>query len=101
MSTDSRDPNDPENNPLPHENPGTRLVDLPIEDELKQSYLTYAMSVIVSRALAGRPRWSEAFAAPDSCRDERLEFGSCFKRELSVPRFRVTPAVTIIRMAKA
>lgn len=32
-------------------NPGTRLVDLPIEDELKQSYLTYAMSVIVSRAL--------------------------------------------------
>lgn len=51
MSTDSRDPNDPENNPLPHENPGTRLVDLPIEDELKQSYLTYAMSVIVSRAL--------------------------------------------------
>ncbi|HEY5313998.1 MAG TPA: DNA gyrase subunit A [Pirellulales bacterium] len=27
------------------------LVDLPIEDELKNSYLTYAMSVIVSRAL--------------------------------------------------
>jgi DNA gyrase subunit A len=30
---------------------GGRLIDLPIEDELKQSYLTYAMSVIVSRAL--------------------------------------------------
>ncbi len=30
---------------------GERLVDLPIEDELKGSYLTYAMSVIVSRAL--------------------------------------------------
>jgi DNA gyrase subunit A len=30
---------------------GTTLVDLPIEDELKESYLTYAMSVIVSRAL--------------------------------------------------
>ena len=30
---------------------GTRLVMLPIEDELRQSYLTYAMSVIVSRAL--------------------------------------------------
>ncbi len=29
----------------------TRLVMLPIEDELRQSYLTYAMSVIVSRAL--------------------------------------------------
>ena len=28
-----------------------RLLDLPIEDELKESYLTYAMSVIVSRAL--------------------------------------------------
>ncbi|MCE5268461.1 MAG: DNA gyrase subunit A [Planctomycetaceae bacterium] len=28
-----------------------RLLDMPIEDELKGSYLTYAMSVIVSRAL--------------------------------------------------
>ncbi len=28
-----------------------RLIDLPIEQELKESYLTYAMSVIVSRAL--------------------------------------------------
>ena len=26
-----------------------RLIDMPIEDELKESYLTYAMSVIVSR----------------------------------------------------
>jgi DNA gyrase subunit A len=30
---------------------GGRLLELPIEDELKSSYLTYAMSVIVSRAL--------------------------------------------------
>ena len=30
---------------------GGRLIDLPIEDELRGSYLTYAMSVIVSRAL--------------------------------------------------
>ncbi len=30
---------------------GGRILDLPIEEELKQSYLTYAMSVIVSRAL--------------------------------------------------
>ena len=29
----------------------TKFLDFPIEDELKQSYLTYAMSVIVSRAL--------------------------------------------------
>lgn len=32
-------------------NPGTSIVQLPIEDELKSSYLTYAMSVIISRAL--------------------------------------------------
>jgi len=55
-------PNDSANNPNgnPGENPGeggpmdvfaARLIDLPIEDELKDSYLTYAMSVIVSRAL--------------------------------------------------
>lgn len=35
----------------PPGNPGSRLVDQPIEDELRESYLTYAMSVIVSRAL--------------------------------------------------
>ena len=29
----------------------TRMIQLPIEDELRESYLTYAMSVIVSRAL--------------------------------------------------
>ena len=33
------------------DNAGGRLVELPIEQELKDSYLTYAMSVIVSRAL--------------------------------------------------
>ena len=31
--------------------PGERIVSQDIEDELKESYLTYAMSVIVSRAL--------------------------------------------------
>ncbi len=31
--------------------PSGRLIELPIEEELKGSYLTYAMSVIVSRAL--------------------------------------------------
>ncbi len=30
---------------------GTSLVEMPIEEELKSSYLTYAMSVIISRAL--------------------------------------------------
>ena len=37
--------------PVPGEPRGDRLVDQPIEDELRESYLTYAMSVIVSRAL--------------------------------------------------
>ncbi len=51
MSTDS-------NSPLPPDGAGgngapvaARLLELPIENELKESYLTYAMSVIVSRAL--------------------------------------------------
>lgn len=35
----------------PGEYAGTNLVDQPIENELRESYLTYAMSVIVSRAL--------------------------------------------------
>ncbi|MEP3831522.1 DNA gyrase/topoisomerase IV subunit A, partial [Rhodopirellula bahusiensis] len=44
--------NGSEGNPDPHGGHGAlRMVDLPIEDELRESYLTYAMSVIVSRAL--------------------------------------------------
>ncbi|MDR1053620.1 MAG: DNA gyrase subunit A [Planctomycetaceae bacterium] len=35
----------------PPDNEGTKLVQLAIEDEIKNSYLTYAMSVIVSRAI--------------------------------------------------
>jgi DNA gyrase subunit A len=61
VSTDSNLP--PElpgaDGPLPPEIPSAggeilpvgRLIDMPIEEELKGSYLTYAMSVIVSRAL--------------------------------------------------
>ncbi len=47
--TDSTDSGDLQG--LDPEFPSGRLIDLPIEDELKDSYLTYAMSVIVSRAL--------------------------------------------------
>ena len=56
MSTDGNEPRDPEGD-SPETTGGDsgsengRLIDLPIEDELKESYLTYAMSVIVSRAL--------------------------------------------------
>jgi DNA gyrase subunit A len=49
VSTDSTDPTPPED---PQSQAiAARLIDLPIEDELRDSYLTYAMSVIVSRAL--------------------------------------------------
>ncbi len=58
MATDSDDPNDPNSDDATPEAAGEgeplpvgKLVDLQIEDELKDSYLTYAMSVIVSRAL--------------------------------------------------
>ena len=52
MSTDGDlPPVDPDEIPPPPNGDAGRLIDLPIEDELKESYLTYAMSVIVSRAL--------------------------------------------------
>ena len=54
MSTDSNLPEDPDGNASGNGNgdgSDPRILDLPIEDELKNSYLTYAMSVIVSRAL--------------------------------------------------
>ena len=44
VATDSTNPED-------EQAIAARLIDLPIEDELRDSYLTYAMSVIVSRAL--------------------------------------------------
>jgi DNA gyrase subunit A len=47
---DALEPVPPSDNPGGNA-PGTRLIQLQIEDELKDSYLTYAMSVIVSRAL--------------------------------------------------
>lgn len=53
MSSDTPPPDDSEL-PVPAGDAGqgqARLIDLPIEEELKDSYLTYAMSVIVSRAL--------------------------------------------------
>ncbi len=59
MSTDFDEPEDnerdDENEPVePMSDGGSeggRILEMPIEDELKGSYLTYAMSVIVSRAL--------------------------------------------------
>lgn len=45
------DPNDPTLPPGDGGTNGGRVVPLQIEDELKDAYLTYAMSVIVSRAL--------------------------------------------------
>ena len=54
MSTDSDQPIvpiDPQEPDINGDGDGTNFIDHPIEDELKESYLTYAMSVIVSRAL--------------------------------------------------
>lgn len=50
MSTDSPVPED-DGNDSDGTNPNETFNEKPIEDELKESYLTYAMSVIVSRAL--------------------------------------------------
>jgi len=51
LANDSGDPDDPQDTNGTGPTEGGRLTDLSIEDELKSSYLTYAMSVIVSRAL--------------------------------------------------
>ena len=50
---DDIDPNDPASVPPADDEggQGERMIQEPIEDELRDSYLTYAMSVIVSRAL--------------------------------------------------
>ena len=49
MSTDSQEPD--EDGGGSGLNSNESFLEMPIEDELKSSYLTYAMSVIVSRAL--------------------------------------------------
>ncbi len=51
MSTNGNGPDEPIESPTNGDHPVGRLIDLPIEEELKDSYLTYSMSVIVSRAL--------------------------------------------------
>ena len=54
MSSDNPPPEEPDGNASSDPSKGlgqSNLVNLPIEEELKDSYLTYAMSVIVSRAL--------------------------------------------------
>jgi DNA gyrase subunit A len=50
---DDFDPNDPASIPPSEDGGGSgeRMIQEPIEDELRDSYLSYAMSVIVSRAL--------------------------------------------------
>lgn len=56
MADETNDPNETDDTPPSSgfssiDTSGGKLIDLPIEEELKDSYLTYAMSVIVSRAL--------------------------------------------------
>ena len=52
-------------------NDRSKIVNTQIEDEMKTSYINYSMSVIVSRALPGRARRTEAVAAAHPGRDER------------------------------
>ena len=49
------------------------IVPVNIEDEMKKSYLDYAMSVIVGRALPDRSRWVEAGAPARLVRHERAQ----------------------------
>ena len=50
---------------------GKEVFPVNLEDEMRQSYLDYAMSVIVGRALPGRARRPEAGASPRAVRDAR------------------------------
>lgn len=40
------------------------IIKVNLEDEMRKSYLDYAMSVIVGRALPRCSRWHEACASP-------------------------------------
>jgi DNA gyrase subunit A len=51
LATDGNGPDEPIQPPTNGDHDHGRIIDLPIEEELKDSYLTYSMSVIVSRAL--------------------------------------------------
>ena len=91
---------------------GTVLVNLPIEDELKESYLTYAMSVIVSRASARCAGWAQAVAAADPRGHERSEPGPQLQsrqmredlrrhqRQLSPSRRKCDLSRRLVRMAQ-
>ena len=46
-----------------------RQINAPIEEEMRKSYLDYAMSVIVGRALPGHPRRPQARAPPRALHD--------------------------------
>jgi hypothetical protein len=48
--------------PLGGDGGGKNLIPINIEDEMKQSFLSYAMSVIINRALARGARRTEAGA---------------------------------------
>jgi hypothetical protein len=101
LSTDSTlppDGNDPNSPPGGNGNDGTRFLDQPIEDELKESYLTYAMSVIVSRALPDvrdglKPSQRRILVAMDD-----LNLGPTAAR-VNARRSAAIPAATITRTA--
>ena len=56
-----------------------------LEDEMRSAYLDYAMSVIVGRALPGRPRRPQARPPPRPVRDERERASARRARTSSAP----------------
>jgi len=92
LSTDNSGPDQPNG----EEDKQEVFIELPIEEELKGSYLTYAMSVIVSRALPDvrdglKPSQRRILVAMNDLNLSQVP------RESSVQKSRVTRVVTITR----
>ena len=112
MSTDGNETDGPDDIIPPIDNGGAaaggagdfppqgKLIEMPIEQELRESYLTYAMSVIVSRALPDvrdglKPSQRRILVAMN---DLNLTPGAS---RVKCAKFPATPAAIITRMAKA
>jgi hypothetical protein len=68
---DSKEPNQVPTPGAPMFASGEKITKVNVAEEIKNSFLDYSMSVIISRALAGRAGWVEAVAAADSVCDGR------------------------------
>ena len=80
--------------------PESRDIDLEIDDDLRASYLSYAMSVIVSRALPDVRDGLKPSQRRILRRDERPQPASALQASSSARRSPATPPATITRTAK-